>query len=116
MNCITLDLSPVIKLTDEQYYNLATADRNLRMERTPNGEIIIMPPTGGESGKRNADLIIDLGTWNRQTKRGVVFGSSTEFNLPNGGDRSPEAHLRKPAHQDCRKREFELLSFPSPCQ
>lgn len=91
VNSITLDLSPVIKLTDEEYYKLATAHDGLRMERTPKGEIEIMPPTGGNTGKRNADLTTDLNIWNRRTKLGVVFDSSTEFNLPNGGDRSPDA-------------------------
>jgi len=61
------------------------------MERTPTEEIIIMPPTGGNTGRRNADLTLELGLWNRQTKLGVVFDSSTVFNLPKGGDRSPDA-------------------------
>lgn len=88
---ITLDLSPIIRLTDEQYYKLATTHPDLRMERTPTGEIVIMPPTGGSTGKRNAEITLDLGLWNRQTKLGVVFDSSTEFNLPRGGNRSPDA-------------------------
>lgn len=48
-----------------------------------------MPPAGGESGKRNADLTIDLGIWNRSSKLGVVFDSSTGFKLTNGATRSP---------------------------
>lgn len=91
VNSIILDLSPVVKLTDDEYFRLATAHDNLRMERTPTGEIEIMSPTGGETGKRNADLTIDLGLWNREAKLGVVFDSSTQFKLPNGGDRSPDA-------------------------
>lgn len=91
MNAITLNLSSVIKLTDEQFYKLATAHRDLRMERKRTGEIIIMPPVGGDGSKRNADLTVDLGLWNRQTKLGVVFDSSGGFKLPLGGDRSPDA-------------------------
>lgn len=91
MSAITLDLSPVIKLTDDEFFKLATAHRDLQMERTPAGELVIMPPVGGEGSKRNADLTIDLGLWNRQTKLGVVFDSSGGFNLPRGGDRSPDA-------------------------
>lgn len=49
-----------------------------------------MAPTGGESGKRNADLTTDLNIWNRQTKLGIVFDSSTGFKLPNGAERSPD--------------------------
>lgn len=91
MNSIILDLSPVVKLTDDEYFRLATAHDNLRMERTPTGEIEIMSPTGGETGKRNADLTIDLGLWNREAKLGVVFDSSTQFRLANGGDSVSEA-------------------------
>ena len=49
-----------------------------------------MPPTGGETGKRNTDLIVQLGIWNRQTKLGEVFDSSTGYKLPNGANRSPD--------------------------
>ncbi|MEW6498172.1 MAG: Uma2 family endonuclease, partial [Cyanobacteriota bacterium] len=60
------------------------------LELTAQGELIIMPPTGGESGIRNADLTTDLSLWNRQTRLGKVFDSSTEFRLPNGAKRSPD--------------------------
>jgi Uma2 family endonuclease len=50
-----------------------------------------MPPTGGETGKRNSDINFELNLWNRQTKLGIVFDSSTCFKLPNGGERSPDA-------------------------
>ncbi|PLS68267.1 MAG: hypothetical protein CV045_08800, partial [Cyanobacteria bacterium M5B4] len=54
------------------------------------GELIVMSPTGGETGKSNAELITDLVIWNRSTKLGLVFDSSTGFALPNGADRSPD--------------------------
>lgn len=88
---IVVRLQPVIELTDDQFYELCQLNRDLKIERTATGELIVMPPTGGESGKRNADLITDLNIWNRQTKDGVVFDSSTGFKLPNGADRSPDA-------------------------
>ena len=50
-----------------------------------------MPPVGGDRGNREADLIIDLGIWNRQTNVGYTFSSSTVFTLPNGANRSPDA-------------------------
>jgi Uma2 family endonuclease len=50
-----------------------------------------MSPTGGETGNWNADIITDLNLWNRQTKAGKCFDSSTGVSLPNGGDRSPDA-------------------------
>ncbi|WP_414564151.1 MULTISPECIES: Uma2 family endonuclease [unclassified Anabaena] len=80
-----------VDLTDEQFYQLCQNNQELKFERTSTGELIIMPPVGGESGNREADLIIDLGIWNRQTKLGYTFSSSTIFKLPNGADRSPDA-------------------------
>lgn len=85
-----LSMPPVTRLSDEQFYQLCQANRDLKLELTANGELIIMPPTGGETGKRNADLVADLVIWNRQTKLGVVFDSSTGFKLPNGAKRSPD--------------------------
>lgn len=114
MNPITLNLNPIIKLTDDQFYNLATAHQDLQMERTPTGELVIMPPTGGESGKRNADLIADLVMWNRSSKLGIVFDSSTEFNLPLGGDRSPDVSwIRLERWNALSKKEQEV--FPPIC-
>ncbi|OKH36662.1 hypothetical protein NIES2119_16685 [[Phormidium ambiguum] IAM M-71] len=80
-----------VHLTDEQFYQLCQNNRELNFERNAKGELIIMPPVGGESGNREADLTIDLGIWNRQTQLGYTFSSSTVFKLPNGGDRSPDA-------------------------
>lgn len=90
MNSLTLNLDTV-HLTDEQFYQLCQNNENLKFERSATGQLIIMPPVGGESGNREADLIIDLGIWNRQTGLGYTFSSSTIFKLPNGGDRSPDA-------------------------
>ncbi len=80
-----------VHLTDEQFYQLCQNNRELQFERSATGELIIMSPVGGHSGNREADLIIDLGNWNRRTGLGFTFSSSTVFNLPNGGDRSPDA-------------------------
>jgi Uma2 family endonuclease len=90
MSPLTLNLDAVY-LTDEQFYQLCQNNRELKFERTVNGELIIMSPVGGESGNREAELIIDLGVWNRQTGLGYTFSSSTVFKLPNGADRSPDA-------------------------
>jgi len=90
MSVLTLNLDTV-HLTDEQFYEICQNNRELKFERTTKGELIIMPPVGGESGNREADLIIDLGIWNRQSGLGFTFSSSTIFKLPNGSDRSPDA-------------------------
>ncbi|ARV60486.1 hypothetical protein BZZ01_19260 [Nostocales cyanobacterium HT-58-2] len=91
MTALTLKLNPVIQLTDEQFYQLCQANENLRFERTATGELIIMPPVGGETGNRNAGLTAQVWLWNEQNKLGIVFDSSTGFKLPNGADRSPDA-------------------------
>ncbi len=91
MSALTLQLPPVLKLTDEQFAQLAAANQDLQLELTAKGELIIMPPTGGETGNRNFEVYIDLGIWNRQTRLGKAFDSSTGFRLPKGGTRSPDA-------------------------
>ncbi|WP_200817650.1 Uma2 family endonuclease [Calothrix rhizosoleniae] len=80
-----------VNLTDEQFWHLCQANRDIPLERSAKGELIIMPPVGGISGNREANLITDLNIWNRQTGLGKVFSSSTIFKLPGGGDRSPDA-------------------------
>ncbi|MGA9378835.1 MAG: Uma2 family endonuclease [Phormidium sp.] len=90
MNALTVNFNSIIKLTDEQFFQLCQDNRNLRFERNANGELIIMPPTGGETGNRNAGLTAQVWIWNEQNKLGVVFDSSTGFKLPNGADRSPD--------------------------
>lgn len=88
---VTLKLDAVMQLSDAQFDRLCAQNPELRLERTAAGALVIMPPTGGETGKRNSDLNLELGLWNRQTQLGVVFDSSTGFKLPNGANRSPDA-------------------------
>ena len=91
MTAITLNLDPIIHLTDEQFYQLCQTNREVKFERTAKGELIVMPPVGGETGKKNVDISGQLWLWNRQQNLGVAFDSSTGFKLPNGADRSPDA-------------------------
>jgi Uma2 family endonuclease len=90
MNSTTLEIPSYFIVTQEQFELLAIANRDLRLERSPNGELIIMPPTGGTTGKRNAKLITYFVNWNDQMQLGEVFDSSTAFRLPNGSNRSPD--------------------------
>ena len=92
MTAISLNLTPLTpRLTHEQFYDLCMANKDVAMERNPEGALIIVSPVGGESGIAEAGYIADLNLWNRQSRLGLVFSSSTVFNLPNGGDRSPDA-------------------------
>ncbi|MBO0350933.1 Uma2 family endonuclease [Phormidium pseudopriestleyi FRX01] len=88
---LVLQMSPAIEMTDEQFFDFCQQNRDYRIERTAKGEIIIMPPTGSETGNRNFDLIIQLGIWTRQNKTGIGFDSSTGFILPNGAIKSSDA-------------------------
>lgn len=91
MTAITLNLESLTMLTHDQFYELCMANKDVAMERSPQGELIIMPPVGGGSGYRKARLISKLYNWHEQTGLGIVFSSSTIFKLPSGGDRSPDA-------------------------
>jgi Uma2 family endonuclease len=90
MSTLSINLDPIIKLTDDQFYQLCQGNPNIKLERNALGELLIMPPTGGETGKRNATLISRFIVWNEQAQLGEVFDSSTCFKLPNGADRSPD--------------------------
>jgi Uma2 family endonuclease len=85
-----IDLTPVLQLSREQFYELCKANPEAKLERSATGELIVMSPTGGETGRQNAHLITQLYNWNAQTELGVVFDSSTGFALPNNADRSPD--------------------------
>lgn len=77
-------------ISDRTLAQLCRENPELRFETNTQGKLIIMSPTGSESGKRNGDLFGQIWYWNRQTKLGVVFDSSTGFKLSNGATRSPD--------------------------
>jgi Uma2 family endonuclease len=91
MNTYTLHLKSAIDLTDEQFFHLCRNNPDLKLERNAQGDLIIMPPTGGETGRRNLKISQQLGNWTDQDGTGIAFDSSTCFRLPNGADRSPDA-------------------------
>jgi Uma2 family endonuclease len=88
-----LDVShTTLTVTPEQFDILCIDNPDLRLELTPNHELIVMPPTGGQSSKRNADLTTDVNIWNRQTRLGEVFDSSGgyDFTALGSGKPSPD--------------------------
>lgn len=80
-----------VHLSDEQFYQLCVQNPDLRIEQSRAGMVIFMAPVGGESGNREMFLGGELYLWNRQSQLGYVFSSSTIFQLPGGGKRSPDA-------------------------
>jgi Uma2 family endonuclease len=88
---VVLKLKPAINLTDDQLFELCQLNRDWRIEYTAQGELIVMPPTGGEASNRNAELTYQVQAWTRRDQAGVAFDSSGGFKLPNGATRSPDA-------------------------
>lgn len=80
-----------LRVSDRGFRRLCRANRDLRLERTARGELIVMAPAGSESGGRNAGLTGQLWAWNRATGLGYTFDSSAGFRLPNGATRAPDA-------------------------
>lgn len=78
-------------VTPEQYEELVYKYEDLWLELTSSGELIVMPPTGLDTSRRNSDLTYQLGAWSRTDRSGVCFGSSTVFALPDGSRRIPDA-------------------------
>ena len=91
MTALTLQIPPSLKFTDDEFEQIVAFNKELRLELTAQGELIIMSPTGGETGNRNFDLIGQIWFWNCKNNLGKAFDSSTGFKLPNGATRSPDA-------------------------
>lgn len=88
---VNLTIPETFKVTHEQFAQLARVNRDWQLELTAAGELVVMPPTGSITGNRNSDINGQLWLWNRQTKLGRAFDSSSGFTLPNGAIRSPDA-------------------------
>ncbi len=88
---LIMHLRPVVEMTDDQFFEFCQINRDLRIERAAQGELLIMPPTGGETGERNAEISLQLRLWAKRDGTGTTFDSSSGFILPNGATRSPDA-------------------------
>lgn len=112
---LVVDFSPLAtKVTDEEFDELCRLNPELQFERTSEGELVIMAPTGGKTGQRNARLTMAFGIWAQKDGTGQSFDSSTLFSLPNGARRSPDVSW-------IRNERWEVLSdedqetFPPLC-
>jgi Uma2 family endonuclease len=112
MTTLTLNLNSVIKLTREQFYQLCQENPALKLERNAQGELIIMPPTGGETGKSNSTINAQIWFWNDQNHLGEVFDSSTGFTLPSGADRSPDVSWVEKSRWDTLTKEQKEKFVP----
>jgi Uma2 family endonuclease len=112
---LVLHFQPIMeKLSDEEFYAFCRANDEWRIERTAEGDIVIMPPTGGKAGIRNFKLITQFGLWVEVDGTGKGFDSSTIFTLPNGAQRSPDlAWVKNERWQALTEKQQE--KFPPLC-
>ena len=111
-NSIVLQMSPVISLNQDELFNFCQLNSHLRIERTATGKLIIMSPTGSETGNRNFKLIQQLANWTDKDGTGIGFDSSAGFVLPNGATRSPDASWVNLAKWDALSDEQKVKFAP----
>lgn len=90
MTAITLK-SKILRMTDAEFEAFCLEQRDLKIERNANGDILIMTPTYSDTGRYNIEILRQLANWNVESNQGQVFDSSTGFTLPNKAVRSPDA-------------------------
>lgn len=89
---LVLQMGPVLgRLSESEFFDFCQLNRELRIERSHDGELIIMPPASSDSGRRNLSLAAQLWIWSQRDGTGESFDSSAGFRLPNGATRSPDA-------------------------
>jgi len=88
---LKIDLPWILPMTEDQFYQFCLANRDLRIERTVTGEVIVMPPAFSDTGNRNFNIAAQLWNWIERDGTGLGFDSSSGFTLPNGATRSPDA-------------------------
>jgi Uma2 family endonuclease len=90
---VKVDLSALMILPEmsaEQFYEFCRCNADLRIERSAQGEVIVMPPTFADTGNRNNKLSYQVTRWAEENENGEVFDSSAGFTLPNRATRSPD--------------------------
>jgi Uma2 family endonuclease len=114
-DALVLHFSPLLeKLSEEEFFEFCMLNKDLRIELTSAGDLIIMPPTGGKTGIRNFKLIGSFAAWTEKDGTGQGFDSSTLFTLPNGAKRSPDlAWVRNERWNQLSEKEQER--FPPLC-
>ena len=102
------------KWSDDEYFDFFMLNKDLNIELTSEGDLIVMSPTGGETGNLNFKLIVSFGIWAEKDGTGKGFDSSTVFSLPNGAKRSPDlAWVRNQRWNRLTKKQREM--FPPLC-
>ncbi|MBC8111560.1 MAG: Uma2 family endonuclease, partial [Verrucomicrobia bacterium] len=90
METTILHFSEEVRFTDDEFYEFCQQSSELKFERNVNGNLLIVPLSGGKQGKINSEVNLEIVIWNRKSKYGIVFDSSTAFRLPDTSVRSPD--------------------------
>src|SRR5258707_519149 len=90
-SCFLMRLPKRLRIGEDDFFELFAVNRELWLERTVEGDIVVMPPAGGETGAANAEITAQLRTWAKRDRTGRTFASDTGFTLPNGAMRAPDA-------------------------
>lgn len=112
MTALTVNFNSIIKLTDEQFFQLCQDNELILFERNADQTLVIMPLAGGLTSNRNANLSAQLYTWNRDESLGIAFGSCTGFTLPNSAVRAPNASWLKRDRWDALTQEQKEIFAP----
>ncbi|MGC1525373.1 MAG: Uma2 family endonuclease, partial [Phormidesmis sp.] len=113
---LELPVELTLTVTDAQFELLAATNPELRLERTAKGELVVNPPTGWETGRRNRSLTGQLDRWYEDHDGlGEAFESSTGFKLPNGATRSPDASWVSQERWDAMSAEQKQETFAPVC-
>lgn len=105
---------PIQRMSDQEFFDFCQANSELRIERTSDGDLVIMAPTGGNTGRRNFNLTYQFGLWLETFQEGIGFDSSTGFILPNGAERTPDLSWVRTERWEALSEE-ERNVFPPLC-
>src|SRR5881628_2076977 len=95
-----------VGLTSDQFLQLCSDNRDLRFELTAQKELVIMPPPGADTSRRNVIITTELTNWARKDGTGITFDPACWFILPNGANRGPDAAwLKRERGTPCRLRQ-----------
>src|SRR6184192_2064785 len=105
---VVVHTRPAIEMDDEQFFQFCQLNRDLQIERSAEGDILIMTPEGGSSGIGSGRLTATFVVWAERDGTGEAFGSSTGFILPNGATRSPDvAWVRNERLEDLTDEQWQ---------
>lgn len=112
---LVIHFGPALKnMSEDEFFNFCMLNKDVNLELTSEGDLIIMPPTGGKTGHLNSELNASLVVWARKDGTGQCFDSSTMFSLPNGAKRSPDFSWVTNERWDALS-EKEQEQFPPIC-